>query len=368
LNRASIKRQRDEHLKVKGELETITTKTNRTKNGLTRVKTKKLQMAVRSGSVVTFRSHHGNYICAEKDNRMVADRQSAAEWESFSIVAPQKYIGADIFYGDRVQLRTHHGKYLCAEPNFTLVGDRSDPKEWETFTLVHPFNPYDSSPILNGQQVAFRTHHGRYICAEPNGRLVADRTEVKEWERFTINVLSVPVVNFGDRIKLKHIATNHVLHSHNLFYSTGSGQQQVTCFAQRNDDDWWEVQSVNGQQGPVPYGTPVLFRHVTTGAFLHSHANILSPVTHQQEVTCFRGRDSNDNWTINPVNYGGSNVLTAGVPIIITHLNTNRRLHSHPERFYLDATNFQQEVTCYHIPDQNDHWRVIEIAGRYYKE
>jgi hypothetical protein len=362
-------------------------------------------MVVRSGSTVTFRSHHGNYICAE-DNRIVVNRQKAAEWESFYIVAPHKYNGGDIFYGDRVHLRTHHGKYVCAEPNYTVVGDRHDPREWETFTLVHPFNLYDNGPIHNGQQVAFRTHHGRYLCAEPNGRLVADRTEVNEWERFTINVAGggypyvqqtttyvvqqtpfvsqpyvtqpfpqyttqgggAPVVYFGDRIKLKHIVTNHVLHSHAQFYSTGSGQQQVTCFDQRNDDDLWEVLSVNGQQGPVPYGSPVVFRHVTTGAFLHSHPNILSPVTRQQEVTCYSGRDSNNHWIINPVGYGGSNVLTGGVPITVTHINTNHRLHSHFEKFYLNGSYFQQEVTCYHVPDQNDNWRVIEIKGRYYQE
>ena len=46
---------------------------------------------------------------------------------------------------------------------------------------------------------------------------------------------------FGSYVKLRHELTGHRLHSHGASYPEGSGQQQVTCFAGEDFNDWWLV-------------------------------------------------------------------------------------------------------------------------------
>ena len=42
---------------------------------------------------------------------------------------------------------------------------------------------------------------------------------------------------------------------------------------------------------PVPCGSDVRLQHANTKAYLHSHQHI-SPLSHQQEVSCFDGEDT----------------------------------------------------------------------------
>jgi hypothetical protein len=55
-----------------------------------------------------------------------------------------------------------------------VVANRDTPKEWETFH-IHK---------LGHKRVHFKTHHGKYLCVEPSGKVVADRDGAKEWETF----------------------------------------------------------------------------------------------------------------------------------------------------------------------------------------
>jgi hypothetical protein len=55
----------------------------------------------------------------------------------------------------KVHLKSHHGKFLCAEPSGKVVADRSDCKEWETWTMR----------TTNGR-ATFQSAHGKYLCAE----------------------------------------------------------------------------------------------------------------------------------------------------------------------------------------------------------
>jgi hypothetical protein len=57
------------------------------------------------------------------------------------------------------------------------VANRDTPKEWETFQLVK----------LGSKKVHFKTHHGKYLCVEPSGKVIADRDSPKEWETFVFH-------------------------------------------------------------------------------------------------------------------------------------------------------------------------------------
>jgi hypothetical protein len=176
------------------------------------------------------------------------------------------------------------------------------------------------------------------------------------------------IVKYGDYIKIKHWTTNHVLHSHSLNYSGGSGQQQVTGFIGRNNDDWWQILSATGKTGAVSHNDTIRLMHSSTKNYLHSHSGIASPVSGQQEVTCFNGMDTNNDWTLLATQTG---VVHAGLNVywFLTHVNTGFKLHSHPHYFDLgNGTDTQQEITCFNGHDDNNYWQCIEIYNKHKAE
>ena len=97
-------------------------------------------------------------------------------------------------------------------------------------------------------------------------------------------------VRYGQPIKVMHLATTKVLHSHALAYGHpgSSRQQQVTAFAWLDDNDWWRVKGPDGQPDgfrsgeTVQHGAVFRLEHIATRRNLHSHAGFPSPVTGQQ--------------------------------------------------------------------------------------
>jgi len=72
-----------------------------------------------------------------------------------------------------VQLKSHHGKFLCAEPSGQVIANRDQAKEWETWHVER-----------HGDHVHLKSHHGKYLCAEPSGQVIANRDQAKEWEHW----------------------------------------------------------------------------------------------------------------------------------------------------------------------------------------
>ncbi|MBP6809927.1 MAG: hypothetical protein KA138_00290 [Saprospiraceae bacterium] len=172
--------------------------------------------------------------------------------------------------------------------------------------------------------------------------------------------------NYGDIVKIKHVLTNTHLHSHAIHYGhpQSSGQQQVTAFGGADDNDYWVIKSEHGnnnRSGSVRHGDVIRLEHYLTRRNLHSHAGIPSPVTGQQEVTCFGENgngDSNDNWRIE---IDGGDTWAANRRIRLIHINTNHALHSHAGHAHPQWTAGQQEVTGFGGRDDNDWWVLTEI-------
>lgn len=174
---------------------------------------------------------------------------------------------------------------------------------------------------------------------------------------------------YGSTIKLLHLETTRNLHSHshNYGHSGTSGQQQVTAFEGADDNDWWVVKVPHGQPDgsragqPVRDGDIIRLEHALTRRNLHSHHGIPSPVTRQQEVTCYGNNgigDDNDNWRVE-IEGGGS--LDSNKRVRLIHVNTNYALHSHFGHSHPQWTMNQQEVTCFGGRDNNDWWSLSEI-------
>ena len=151
------------------------------------------------------------------------------------------------------------------------------------------------------------------------------------------------VLGNGKRIKIAHILTRNLLHSHPIRYNTGSKQQEITCFWQRDDNDWWII------KGPaiIKHGDTITLTHMKTGKNLHSHKH-LSPTSKQQEITGygFSGKgDSNDNFRVlitQSYLWDDNKELKVGDIFKLVHVNTGVYLHSHGHK---TNVSHQQEVT-----------------------
>lgn len=68
----------------------------------------------------------------------------------------------------RVALRSHHGRYLVAEPGGRTLANRRRVAAWEKWTLTE----------LGGGTVALRSHDGRYLATDQRGRAFASKGKV----------------------------------------------------------------------------------------------------------------------------------------------------------------------------------------------
>jgi dolichyl-phosphate-mannose-protein mannosyltransferase len=102
---------------------------------------------------------------------------------------------------------------------------------------------------------------------------------------------TVELVNNNAKIEIRHMATaGGYLHSHGHLYPSESKQQQITLYPFKKDDNnVWRISkklSNDTSSDIIEHGNIVHLKHVTTGAFLHSH-NIrapLSPGEHYNEA------------------------------------------------------------------------------------
>ncbi|KIH64650.1 MIR domain protein [Ancylostoma duodenale] len=115
-------------------------------------------------------------------------------------------------------------------------------------------------------------------------------------------------VTCGTVLKLMNINEGSRLHSHEVKYGSGSGQQSVTA-VQASDDvnSHWQIFPVSAlkescKRGePIKCGDKIRLKHLTTGCFLHTH-HFHAPLSkHYQEVSCFGNdvqSDTGDNWQV----------------------------------------------------------------------
>lgn len=112
-------------------------------------------------------------------------------------------------------------------------------------------------------------------------------------------------VTCGSIIKLKSTYHKKYLHSQDVKYGTGSGQQSVTGYKSSTDaGSYWRIKGVHG--GSCKRGEPIVcpqkirLENVATGRNLHSHL-FHSPLSQNQEISCFGEDgvgDTGDNWEV----------------------------------------------------------------------
>lgn len=95
------------------------------------------------------------------------------------------------------------------------------------------------------------------------------------------------------------------LHSHDVKYGTGSGQQSVTGTEVQEDvNSHWAVKAATGKICPrgeaVRCGSTIRLEHLATAKNLHSH-HFSSPMSGNQEISCYGDGgegDTGDHWVV----------------------------------------------------------------------
>ena len=116
---------------------------------------------------------------------------------------------------------------------------------------------------------------------------------------------SSTTVTCGSVLKLMNVNSGIRLHSHDIKYGSGSGQQSVTGTDKQEDvNSYWQIGAKTDEQcergTPIECGSIIRLTHLQTKKNLHSH-HFPSPLSHNQEVSAF-GKDGDgdtgDNWQI----------------------------------------------------------------------
>ncbi|CAO3668041.1 unnamed protein product [Rhizopus stolonifer] len=191
-------------------------------------------------------------------------------------------------------------------------------------------------------------------------------------EDYTGNNLEGNIIHYGNLISLKHNMTGRFVTSQgDNFYEGGSGQQKVYAgeWEPSSATQFIVLPRVGDERSgeDVNFGDVIRLKHAETRANLHTHPDIPSPVTGQQEASCYGGddlTDENDEWTVEQWSFDEEEngeydvedpTWYVGRSFVLRHLATNVTLHSHEEVLEDDVN----EVCGYGAgPDENDRWRA----------
>ncbi|XP_058482623.1 stromal cell-derived factor 2 [Solea solea] len=169
-------------------------------------------------------------------------------------------------------------------------------------------------------------------------------------------------VTCGSVVKLLNLKHNVRLHSHDVRYGSGSGQQSVTgVTAVEDSNSYWSVRGTSDafchRGTPVQCGQTIRLTHVSTGRNLHSHY-FASPLSSNQEVSAFGEEgegDHLDEWT---VQCGGS-VWKREEAVRFRHKATEALLSVTGEQ-YGRPIHGQREVHAMLGPTQHSLWKAME--------
>ncbi|KAJ2454366.1 hypothetical protein EV183_001612 [Coemansia sp. RSA 2336] len=169
-------------------------------------------------------------------------------------------------------------------------------------------------------------------------------------------------VTAGSTIKLAHVKTDARLTMPQVSYGTGSQQQAITAHKDAfSTKGFWRVEVEGAERGaPVECGSRVRLINSDSDHSLHSHAAHKSPISGQQEVSGFDGRDAGDMWA---VECSGS--WRRESPVLFRHVDTSKYLVSLPTKKYHQPIAGHVEVSAAKKADSNAHWMALE--GFYFK-
>ncbi|XP_055608888.1 stromal cell-derived factor 2 [Uranotaenia lowii] len=170
-------------------------------------------------------------------------------------------------------------------------------------------------------------------------------------------------VTCGSVLKLLNVDYRVRLHSHDVKYGTGSGQQSVTATELQEDvNSHWAIKAATGKHcergEPVKCGDTIRLHHLSTNKNLHSH-HFQSPLSGNQEISAYGDEqgtgDSGDHWMV--VCSGDS--WQRNSPVKLRHIDTDAYL-SCSGRTFGRPINGQMEVVGVSSPYSGTDWTAAE--------
>ncbi|VDM98750.1 unnamed protein product [Thelazia callipaeda] len=170
------------------------------------------------------------------------------------------------------------------------------------------------------------------------------------------------IVACNSLVKLKNNKEDVRLHSHDVKYGTGSGQQSVTAVENGDDvNSYWLLLKTKGKckRGePISCGQTIRLKHHKTSCYLHSHL-FDAPITRgNQEVSCYgkdEESDSGDHWKV----LCDSEVWLHNVPVRLKHEDTGKFLGVSGQTFGRPISG-QYEVVGTTSSQNSALWAAVE--------
>nr|XP_056721262.1 stromal cell-derived factor 2 [Euleptes europaea] len=169
-------------------------------------------------------------------------------------------------------------------------------------------------------------------------------------------------VTCGSVVKLLNARHGVRLHSHDVRYGSGSGQQSVTGIVAMDDSNsYWRVRgktsTVCERGTPVKCGEAIRLTHINTGRNLHSH-HFTSPLSGNQEVSAF-GEDGEGDFLDDWIVLCSGTFWDQASEVQFQHSSTNALLSVTGEQ-YGRPIHGQREVHGMAYASRGSYWKVME--------
>ncbi|XP_030647372.1 stromal cell-derived factor 2-like protein 1 [Chanos chanos] len=169
-------------------------------------------------------------------------------------------------------------------------------------------------------------------------------------------------VTCGSLVKLLNTRHNVRLHSHDVKYGSGSGQQSVTGVESADDaNSYWRIRGKPNspcQRGAlIKCGQSIRITHMKTGRNLHTH-HFSSPLSNNQEVSAFGENGEGDDLDIWSVQCPGTH-WERDDAVRFKHVGTDVFLSVTGEQ-YGHPIRGQREVHGMPSPSPHNYWKVME--------
>ena len=117
-------------------------------------------------------------------------------------------------------MKSFYGKYVAAEQDGKVNANRDVQDNWETWTVVPK----------GTHKFAFKSYHGKYLVAETNGEVRASRDVADQWETFVLEQL-------GNDVALK---------THHNTYLSADNSGSLMTKSTLGDDERFSIQCLDG--------------------------------------------------------------------------------------------------------------------------
>lgn len=184
--------------------------------------------------------------------------------------------------------------------------------------------------------------------------------------------LKYEYVTCGSLVKLGNVRyKDKRLHSHDVKYGTGSGQQSVTGHesASSGSGSYWRVKGSHGQQCkrgvPVRCGETIRLEHSESKLNLHSHL-FPSPMSRQQEISAFGeprtgDGDTGDNWVIDCTAGSNDGKWRRDEKVALKHADTHNYLMMTGNVFGRPISGHHEIVAVNRLNNAGEsHWTAEE--------